>query len=113
MPYVLQNDVGQILAMYDKQEDIDAQWMDDNALEVVNFKNALNRTNQPEQELAASDMELIRVLEDIVELLIKKQVFVFTELPIFAQSKLSKRQKIRTDMVSLTSLISNNEDGIF
>lgn len=112
MPYVLQNDAGKILALYDKQEDINAQWLDDNAPDVVSFKQGLINPNQAEQKLAASDMELIRVLEDVVELLIKKQIFIFTELPEFAQTKLSKRQKMRSDMVSLTSLIGNDE-GIF
>ncbi len=113
MAYVLQNDRGEILALYDKQEDINAKWMDDNSPDVINFKNKSATGNLSEQVLIASDMELIRVLEDIVELLIKKQVFVFTELPTFAQSKLSKRQKLRTDMVSLTSLIGSTDDGIF
>ena len=110
MPYVFKNADGKIAAIYDKKEDINAVWLDENSPEVINFKK---RTTQTENELAASDMELIRVLEDIVDLLIKKQVFVFTELPVFAQSKLSKRQKMRTDMMSLTSLIEKNDDGIF
>lgn len=112
MPYVLQNDAGKILALYDKQEDINAQWLDDNAPDVISFKQSLVNSTQAEQALAASDMELIRVLEDIVDLLIKKQIFVFTDLPEFAQAKLSKRRKVRSDMLSLTSLI-NNEEGIF
>lgn len=112
MPYVLHNDAGKILALYDKKEDINARWLDDNAPDVINFKQSLINSNQAVQELAASDMELIRVLEDIVDLLIKKQVFVFTELPDSAQAKLSKRRKVRGDMLSLTSLI-NNEEGIF
>lgn len=113
MPYVLQNDAGKILAIYDQPEDVNTQWLDDNAPAVVNFKQGLVDAAQVEQQFSASDMELIRVLEDVVELLIKKQIFVFTDLPEFAQAKLSKRQKMRSDMVSLTSLIGNDDDGIF
>ncbi len=113
MPYVLQDDAGKILALYDQQQDIHAQWLDDNAPAVVNFKQSLSCSSQAAQQLAVSDMELIRVLEDVVELLIRKQVFVFTDLPEFAQAKLSKRQKLRSDMVSLTSLIGNDDDAIF
>ncbi|MDO9139229.1 MAG: hypothetical protein Q7U38_02720 [Methylobacter sp.] len=113
MPYALQDDAGKILALYEQQEDINAQWLDDNAPAVVSFKQNLLVSAKTAQQLASSDMELIRVLEDVVELLIKKQIFVFTDLPEFAQAKLSKRQKMRSDMVSLTSLIGNDDDGIF
>ncbi|MFU8789646.1 MAG: hypothetical protein ACNA7G_11500 [Methylobacter sp.] len=113
MPYALQDDAGKILALYDRPEDMNAHWLDDDAPAVVSFKQGLLESAKTAKQLAASDMELIRVLEDVVELLIKKQIFVFTDLPEFAQAKLSKRQKMRSDMVSLTSLIGNDDDGIF
>jgi len=113
MPYVLKDDAGKILALYEQQEDINAQWLDENAPAVISFKQGGLDSAKAVQQLVASDMELIRVLEDVVELLIKKQIFVFTDLPDFAQAKLSKRQKMRSDMVSLTSLIGSDDDGIF
>ncbi len=39
-----------------------------------------------------SDLQFIRVLDDVIELLMEKQVFQFTELPEPAQKKLLKRR---------------------
>jgi len=45
--------------------------------------------------LEASDLDVIRVLEDLIELLIGKGVIQFTELPEAAQNKLLKRRNLR------------------
>ncbi|MBW8192069.1 hypothetical protein K0504_13585 [Neiella marina] len=46
--------------------------------------------------LQDSDTPLIRVLEDLVQLLVKKNLIQFTELPEPAQLKLLDRKQIRT-----------------
>jgi hypothetical protein len=48
-----------------------------------------------EQALDQADRDFIRVIEDVVELLIDKGVFMFTELPPQAQAKILKRQRLR------------------
>lgn len=58
--------------------------------------------------LAASDLDLIRVLEDVVELLIDKGVILFTELPADAQQKILRRQQLRARVGDLQNLISND-----
>jgi hypothetical protein len=45
--------------------------------------------------LEASDLEVIRVLEDLIEVLISRGVIQFTDLPEAAQNKLLKRRSIR------------------
>ncbi len=45
--------------------------------------------------LAGTDQDFIRVLEDVVDLLIDKGVFLFTELPESAQQKILQRQRLR------------------
>ena len=53
---------------------------------------------QEQQALAESDAQLVRVLDDVIELLIEKQVFLFTELPQAAQDKLLKRRWYRQQL---------------
>jgi len=45
--------------------------------------------------LEASDLDVIRVLEDLIEVLISRGLIQFTDLPEAAQSKLMKRRSLR------------------
>lgn len=45
--------------------------------------------------LRASDLEVVRVLEDLIAVLIEKGVIQFTELPEAAQKKLLQRKRLR------------------
>jgi len=49
----------------------------------------------PDSALARTDLEFIRVLEDVLELLMAKGVMLFTELPEEAQAKILERQSLR------------------
>ena len=58
--------------------------------------------------LDTSDQDLIRVLEDVVELLIAKGLILFTELPERAQQKIMRRQHMRSQVSDLQNLISED-----
>jgi len=47
------------------------------------------------QALAASDPELARVTEDLIGVLVKKGVILFTDLPDAVQNKLLEREALR------------------
>ena len=47
------------------------------------------------QQLSASDVEMIRVLEDLIAVLVEKNLITLTDLPYVAQKKILTRQKIR------------------
>ena len=55
-------------------------------------------------EWVQSDLELVRVVEDLVEVLIDKGVFMFNELPGGAQRKLNTRRGRRKEMDLMESL---------
>jgi signal recognition particle GTPase len=112
MPYVIKNSSGKIVGAFEDEQKITSEWVEEEDKELQSYKQELKSQVQAKNEMQISDLDLIRVLEDLTELLIKKQVIAFTELPIFAQQKLGTRQKMRTDMVSLKSLI-NEDEGIF
>jgi len=48
-----------------------------------------------ENELAELDRDFVRVIEDTIELLIAKDVILFTDLPEKVQEKLLRRKEVR------------------
>ncbi len=50
------------------------------------------------KQLAETDTDIIRVLEDLIDLLASKQVILFTDLPAEAQEKIQRRKKLRTQL---------------
>lgn len=62
--------------------------------------------------LQQSDLEMIRVLEDLIHLLIHKGVVRITDLPEAAQVKLSERGRAREALGGLTGLINDEEQGV-
>jgi len=55
--------------------------------------------------LAHSDAGLIRLLEDLIDLLTKKNIIMFTELPEKAQEKIIEREQIREKMASQNIIV--------
>lgn len=48
--------------------------------------------------LSMSDIGIIRIVEDLIDLLVRKNVIMFTDLPSEAQGKLRERKKMRERM---------------
>lgn len=69
--------------------------------EVVAFCGLLTESANP---LSPSDLGLVRVLEDLIDLLIDRAVIRFTDLPPAAQAKLMARRGTREAMHRLGSL---------
>lgn len=62
--------------------------------------------------LESTDTELVRVLEDVIDLLTEKGLIQFTDLPKVAQQKLLTRQTLRKNHRHL-DLISDDDDDTF
>ncbi len=56
------------------------------------------------------DLGVIRVLEDLVDLLIKKNIILFSDLPPDAQQKLAKRKVVRKQIQQDPPIIQEEED---
>ncbi len=61
--------------------------------------------------LAESDLPLTRVLEDLIDLLIKNDLLRFTDLPDAAQAKLLERRSLRDSLRGL-QLIGDDDSVI-
>jgi hypothetical protein len=62
--------------------------------------------------LKVSDMEMIRVLDDLIQVLTSKGILQITDLPVAAQAKLNDRNKARVALCGLSDLINDDETGL-
>lgn len=70
------------------------------------------RTPEALDRLASSDQALIRVLEDLIETLVSRNLIHFTDLPEAAQTKLLERRSLRRSLNSLQLLQDDDQDLI-
>lgn len=63
-------------------------------------------------QLRQSDLEMVRVLEDLIEVLMSKGVISITDLPLVAQNKLTNRAQARRSLSGLEGLIADEDEGL-
>ena len=110
MPYVQRSEQGEITSLNDSPSNDNNEWLDNDHVDVLDFLQQGRRASALKQSLDASDVEMARVMEDVIDILMEKQVFVFTELPEPVQDKLNKRKQLREDVNALTNLIAEEDD---
>lgn len=59
--------------------------------------------------LYSSDLELVRVLEDVVSLLVEQGVINYTDLPKAAREKLDQRALARADIEGLNDALTDKQ----
>ncbi|OLF56707.1 tryptophan synthase subunit beta [Pseudomonas chlororaphis] len=64
------------------------------------------------KQLKQSDLEMIRVLDDLIQVLTSKGVIRVTDLPPAAQAKLMDRTQAREALGGLSHLINDDETGL-
>jgi len=107
MLYVKRDDAGNIIGLHNKPEpgaEEQKSIMDE---EIIKFIDHSVDTDPWVQLLSLSDISIIRVLEDLIDLLIRKNVILFTELPEKAQAKIRERKKVR-ERISTEDLMVND-----
>ncbi len=93
MAYVFKNAQGSVVAA-SAAENLGEGWeyVEDNAKEYLEFLESSLAENAPFRE---SDIQLARVLEDLISMLIERNVIRFTDFPQAAQKRLNDRQSMR------------------
>jgi hypothetical protein len=106
MMFVERNSTGQILAIYrDAQPNAQEAIAADNP-EVIEFLNHCN------SNFNHSDITLIRVIEDVVDVLISKNLLRLTDLPVAAQEKLLSRKTLRQRLNGSLDLLVDSDQGL-
>ena len=104
MLYVERNDEGKIIALHNSPQTNATEHKTSIDQEVLDFLEHTAASESWQTLLTISDLGFIRLLEDIVDLLIRKNVIIFTELPEKAQEKIMERKKIREKYASQSIL---------
>ena len=99
MPYVRRNAEGRIDSLH-RERVPDAEFLDERHPEVQAF---LGRGPQKPEEFSRLDADFVRVIEDVIDTLIVKNIINITDLPGEAQAKLFARKSFR-ERVSKSSL---------
>ena len=95
MLFVERDDAGNIIAIHDKPGPDGGEQKSVLDKEVLEFLHR-NADNDPRvQLLSYSDVGIIRILEDLIDRLVRKNIILFTELPEEAQAKISQRKQLR------------------
>ncbi len=108
MPYIRRNTEGQIEAVSEQSTPGTEEFVQGDSYELNQFLASMSDDNN---SLGETDLSLVRVIEDVVELLISKNLILFTELPPAAQEKMMQRKKLRSQISNDMQLL-DDEDGI-
>ncbi len=102
MAYILKNAEGNIVAA-SASRNFGEGWqiVDDSAKDYIAFLESSLAKSAPFRE---SDIQLARVLEDLITILIERNIIRFTDFPAAAQKRLNDRQSMRKQ-TSLSGLV--------
>lgn len=106
MFYVKRNAAGEILSLAKESNHEHADAIEANHPEVLHF---LSQSGEVFNQL---DTSLIRVIEDLVDVLIDKNLLRLTDLPLPAQEKLLSRKKVRSSLKNSLNILVDNDQGL-
>lgn len=107
MAYIFKNSQGTIVAA-SASENLGKGWVfvKDNSKDYLEFLENSLAEGAPFRE---SDIQLARVLEDLISMLIERNIIRFTDFPEAAQKRLNDRQSMRKKN-QLPRLLDENQD---
>jgi len=111
MPYITRDKDNKIQSLHNKKQVEGQEFLPNNDPQVMLFFKDVDAKNEDQSFLNQTDIDLVRVLEDLVDLLTEKHIILFTELPTAAQNKLLQRKSVRQNLH--TNIIDTEEDNIF
>lgn len=104
MIYVKRDATGRVTAV--SQEAMDGfEQADESAASEINEVLASATDNL----FQSSDLEFIRVLDDVIDLLVAKNLILFTELPEVVQEKYTQRTRMRERRRESLNLLEDEE----
>jgi hypothetical protein len=111
MPYVERDAAGNITGLFGEPRPGAEEWLESDSPEFFDFLRKIQGEGSSEtlEKLAHSDQALIRVVEDLIDTLISRDLLHFTDLPDAAQAKLLERRSLRHSVNAL-SLFENEDE---
>ena len=112
MPYVQRNAQGEVVGLLKEPGDSATEFLAASHADVIAFF-AEGPPGQGDQFSPLTDLEMVRVIEDLVDLLIAKNVIVLTDLPAAVQKKMLRQRNRRTRLFGGMSIAEEEEKGLF
>jgi hypothetical protein len=94
MPYVRRNTHGQVVSLHRHAEAGTLEFLPEDHVDVRAFLGGDQQGDNPEG-FARLDADFVRVLEDVIDTLVAKNLINITDLPPEAQAKLFSRKSFR------------------
>jgi hypothetical protein len=112
MPYVKRGPEGRVAAIFAEAQADAREYVRSDAEEVRRFVGAGGGgpAADPLRSLTESDLELVRVLEDLISVLLDKNIIQQTDLPQEARAKLLRRRQLRGELDNLVGLVAEEEE---
>jgi uncharacterized NAD(P)/FAD-binding protein YdhS len=109
MLYVERNEQGDIVAISRDSKGSTAERKEAVDEEILAFLREHASADSSLRTLVELDLKSIRIIDDIVDLLIRKNLIMFSELPSVAQEKLIARKRLRTFIHDSASIVDDTE----
>jgi hypothetical protein len=123
MPFIQRDSSGRVMALFAEAPAPQSSWLEAGDPEIVAFlagaatqdreEDAQDQVEGAKRRLAAMDVSMIRVLEDLLDVLISKHVILLTDLPEDAQRKMNSRKLTRRNLLADVAGMSPPSREIF
>lgn len=113
MPFVKRDEFGNIVAVYSVAEMPGLEEVSGSDPQLIDFLYHGDPDAAAKRDMIESDLGLARVMEDLIDLLIEKGTFRFTDLPEPAQRKLLARRGLRKEFAYVETLFGGDDDDDF
>lgn len=77
---------------------------------VKQFLNDSNNTEIIKLSILKLDLDMVRITEDLIDVMIKKEQLLFTDLPEAVQNKILFKKMLRENLSSTESLYQEEEE---
>jgi len=109
MPYIKRDSAGQIAVVSNEPLGDNGEEISVDAPELRTY---LSNLSEDGNVFESSDMKMIRAIEDVIDLLIVKNIISITDLPAAVQHKLLERRSLRHSLNAL-NLLGEDDQGIY
>lgn len=109
--YVQRDPAGRILAAFATERPDATEALADDHPDLVAFLLGVD-PGDPSATLLRSDLEMARVVEDMIEVLIRRNVIQITDFPEVVRDKLLQRRQARGRLAGIAELMPDSEDQI-
>ena len=109
MAFVKRNQQKEIIALYTESGENHREELPLNSDEVSHFLKNLAQETPNYLDLLQSDLEFIRVIDDLIEVLLKKNIIAITDFPKPVLAKMMTRKGIRDQLSPLTDIIHTDK----